>query len=72
MTPLFTTPPTLEHRTGLVKVWLFDAQATMVDQVLAPSLSDEVAAFLTRPASSRRLASGSSSGAARRSRTRPT
>lgn len=47
MTPLFTTPPTLEHRAGLVKVWLFDAQATMVDQVLAPSLSDEVAAFLT-------------------------
>lgn len=47
MTPLFATPPTLEHPAGLVKVWLFDAQATMVDQVVSPSLSDEVAAFLT-------------------------
>ncbi|MBM4782900.1 MAG: hypothetical protein GQE15_34920 [Archangiaceae bacterium] len=47
MTPLFATPPTLEHARGLVKVWLFDERATMVDQVLSPSLSDEVASFLT-------------------------
>lgn len=30
-----------------MKVWLFDDSATMVDQVLAPSLTDEVAVFLT-------------------------
>ncbi len=47
MTPLFPTPPTLEHARGLVKVWLFDTQATIVDQVLSPVLSDEVASFLT-------------------------
>lgn len=47
MTPLFATPPTLEHARGLVKVWLFDDRATMVDQVLSSSLSDEVASFLT-------------------------
>lgn len=47
MTPLFPTPPTLEHPRGLLKVWLFDKQATIVDQVLSPVFSEEVASFLT-------------------------
>jgi len=40
VTPLFAMSPTLEHPAGLVKVWFFDA-ATIFDQVLAPSLTDE-------------------------------
>lgn len=47
MQPLFPHPPTLEHPKGLIKVWLFDEPGVMVDQVLSPSLTDEVAAFLT-------------------------
>ena len=46
MTPLFDRRPDLE-RPGVVRVWLFDDSATMVDQCLASSMSDDVATFLT-------------------------
>jgi hypothetical protein len=44
--PLFDRPPDLE-RPAVIKVWLFDEPPTMVDQVVAASLTNAAAAFLT-------------------------
>jgi hypothetical protein len=46
VTPLFDRRPDLE-RPGALRAWFFDESATVVDQCLAPSMTDEVAAVLT-------------------------
>ncbi|MBL8919351.1 MAG: hypothetical protein JNJ54_10850 [Myxococcaceae bacterium] len=46
MVPLFERRPDLE-RAGVIRVWLFDDSATMVDQCLGPSMNDEVVSFIT-------------------------
>lgn len=46
MSPLFERLPDLE-RPGVIRVWLFEDSATMVEQTLGSALNDEVVKFLT-------------------------
>lgn len=42
----FSRRPDLEHPQGLVRVWFFDVQAAVVDEVTSPIITEEVARFL--------------------------